>query len=63
MKRRVIMSALVLSVMGGVSAPAIADVVNAGNGHTYPEVCVLGSDSSNSTRDGICVDVPVDWHK
>ncbi len=65
MKRRLVLSAVVMSMLGGVAAPALADAASSkkSDGNSYPQVCVLGTNHENGTRDGICVGIPNDLIK
>lgn len=60
MTRRVILSAISLAVLGGVATPALADSLGSSQGGDN-QICILGNNHSNGTRDGICVGVPTDW--
>ncbi|MFN2539860.1 MAG: hypothetical protein ABR549_17145 [Mycobacteriales bacterium] len=51
MIRRSLVAALLLTLAGGIAAPVLASADG-------PGVCVLGTNHSNGTRDGICVWIP-----
>jgi hypothetical protein len=51
--RRSFLAALALLIVGGVAAPALASAGSIGTG-----ICVLGTNHTNGTRDGICVWMP-----
>ena len=54
MIRRSVLAALVLTIAGGVLTPAFAaDTATSG-----PGLCVLGTNHTNGTRDGLCVWMP-----
>ena len=56
MIRRAVLAAFALTLAGAVATPALADVVAAGNGGYG--FCVLGTNHTNGTRDGICLYIP-----
>ena len=53
MIRRTVLAAVGLVVIGGVSAPAFADVLQSNQKDDV--VCVLGTNRTTGDRDGICL--------
>lgn len=56
MKRRVVLTALAVSVLGGTALPALASTDSPSNTHT---VCITGSKTPTGPSEGICVWVPL----
>jgi hypothetical protein len=56
MIRRTVLAAVALSVMGGVAAPAMADVINSSPKNDY--LCILGTNHTTGVKDGICIWIP-----
>lgn len=56
MIRRTLVAAVTLTVLGGVAAPALAGTTASDS--KSKGICVLGTNGSNGTRDGICVWIP-----
>lgn len=59
MIRRAVLSAVALTVVGGVAVPAFADVVSSDTKDNNV-ICVLGNNRTTGARDGICVWFPGD---
>ena len=60
MIRRAVLSAVALTVLGGVAVPAIAAEAHSGTGTTNRNYvyCVSLDNSRTGGRDGICVWIP-----
>ena len=58
MIRRTVLAAIALTLTGGLAVPALADSLSSAGQGNGPGICVLGTNHSNGTRDGICVWIP-----